>query len=74
MSADIDLIFVLFLILAGSALLGTLMLWARQALIIGYILAGISWKLVCWLADLTAKRNGEARPTVWPQAFGKASV
>ena len=40
----------------------------------GYILAGISWKLLCWLADLTAKRNGEARPTEWPQAFGKASV
>jgi len=40
----------------------------------GYILAGISWKLVCWLADLTAKRNGEARVTEWPQAFGKASV
>lgn len=40
----------------------------------GYILAGISWKLLCWLADLTAKRNGEARCTEWPQAWGKASV
>ncbi len=53
MNADTDLIFVLFLILAGSALLGTLMLWARQALIIGYILAGIAvgpWGLG-WVAD-----------------------
>jgi arginase family enzyme len=40
----------------------------------GYNLAGISWKLVCWLADLTAKRNGERRQTEWPQAFGKASL
>lgn len=40
----------------------------------GYILAGISWKLLCWLADLTAKRNGEERPTEWPQAFGKATL
>ena len=40
-------------VLAGSALLGTLMLWARQALIIGYILAGIAvgpWGLG-WVAD-----------------------
>ncbi|MEE4173420.1 MAG: cation:proton antiporter [Xanthomonadales bacterium] len=53
MNSDTDLIFVLFLILAGSALLGTLMLWARQALIIGYILAGIAvgpWALG-WVAD-----------------------
>ena len=40
----------------------------------GYILAGLSWKLLCWLADMTAKRNGEARPTEWPLAFGKASL
>ncbi len=40
----------------------------------GYTLAGISWKLLCWLADLTAKRNGEKRPTEWPQAFGKVSL
>ena len=53
MSTNIDLIFVLFLILASSALLGTLALWARQALIIGYILAGIvvgPWGLG-WVAD-----------------------
>jgi arginase family enzyme len=40
----------------------------------GYTLAGISWKLVCWLADLTAKRNGEKRQTQWPQAFGRATL
>ena len=40
----------------------------------GYTLAGISWKLLGWLADQTAKRNGERRQTEWPQAFGKASL
>ena len=40
----------------------------------GYTLAGISWKLLCWLADLTAKRNGEKRQTQWTQGFGKASL
>ena len=40
----------------------------------GYTLAGISWKLICWLADLTAKRNGEHRPTIWPQGFGRATL
>ncbi len=48
-----DIIFVLFLILVSAALLGTLALWARQALIIGYIIAGIvigPWGLG-WVAD-----------------------
>jgi arginase family enzyme len=40
----------------------------------GYTLAGLGWKLLCWLADLTAKRNGEKRPTEWAQAFGKVSL
>ncbi|MGK7953967.1 MAG: arginase family protein [Crocosphaera sp.] len=40
----------------------------------GYTLTGISWKLICWLADLTAKRNGEKRKTIWPQAFGRATL
>ena len=40
----------------------------------GYTLAGLSWKLLCWLADVTAARNGEKRPTEWPQAFGKVSL
>ena len=34
-------IFSLFLIFCGAAVMATLMLWTRQALIIGYILAGI---------------------------------
>ena len=41
MHAETDLIFVLFLILAGAALVGTIMLWARQALLVGYIVAGV---------------------------------
>ncbi len=40
----------------------------------GYTLAGLSWKLLCWLADATAARNGEKRPTEWAQAFGKVSL
>ena len=40
----------------------------------GYILAGISWKLFCWLADEHARRAGRTRQTEWPLAFGKASV
>ncbi len=53
MHADTDLIFVLFLIFAGAALAGTLMLWGRQALIIGYLFAGMlvgPWGLG-WVAD-----------------------
>jgi len=48
-----DIIFNLFLILAGAAVAGTLMLWSRQALIVGYIIAGIAvgpWGLG-WVAD-----------------------
>jgi arginase family enzyme len=40
----------------------------------GYTLAGISWKLVCWLADEVARRNGERRPTEWPEGWGKATL
>lgn len=50
---SMDLIFALFLIIATSALAGTLMLWTRQALIIGYILAGVvagPWVLA-WVSD-----------------------
>ena len=46
-------IFSLFLIFCGAAVMATLMLWTRQALIIGYILAGIvagPWVLG-WIAD-----------------------
>ncbi|MEM1411294.1 MAG: cation:proton antiporter [Pseudomonadota bacterium] len=48
-----NLIFLLFLILLSSALIGTLMLWTRQALIIGYLIAGViigPWGLG-WVAD-----------------------
>jgi len=40
----------------------------------GYTLAGISWKLLCWLAAETARRNGEERPTEWSMAFGKVTL
>lgn len=53
MNPGTDIIFVLFLVLASAALLGTLVLWARQALIIGYIIAGIvigPWGMG-WVAD-----------------------
>ena len=40
----------------------------------GYTLAGLSWKLLCWLAELAAERNGERRPTQWPQAWGRATL
>jgi len=48
-----SIITTLFLVFIGAAALATLMLWARQALIIGYILAGIvagPWVLG-WVAD-----------------------
>ncbi len=40
----------------------------------GYVAAGLSWKLLCWLADDMAKRNGEKRATVWDMAFGRVSL
>jgi arginase family enzyme len=40
----------------------------------GYTAAGLSWKILCWLADDMAKRNGEKRPTVWDMAFGRVSL
>ncbi|USD19598.1 arginase family protein [Microbulbifer variabilis] len=39
-----------------------------------YIACGISWKLLCWLADCVAKRKGEKQKTEWPLAMGKASL
>jgi Kef-type K+ transport system membrane component KefB len=53
MNSGTDIIFVLFLILAGAALAGTLMLWTRQALLVGYIVAGVivgPWGLG-WVSD-----------------------
>ena len=40
----------------------------------GYTAAGLSWKLLCWLADDMAKRNGEKRETVWDVAFGNVTL
>lgn len=40
----------------------------------GYIAAGLSWKLLCWLADDMRKRNGEERLTVWDTAFGSVTL
>ena len=48
-----SIIFSLFLIFTGAALLATLALFARQALIVGYIALGIAlgpWG-VAWIAD-----------------------
>ena len=41
MSMETDLIFLLFLVLASASVAATAMLWARQALIVGYLLAGV---------------------------------
>ncbi len=40
----------------------------------GYNLVGLSWRILCWLAAETARRNGEQRQTEWSQAFGYASL
>ena len=40
----------------------------------GYTAAGLSWKILCWLADDMAKRNGEKRETVWDVAFGNVTL
>jgi len=40
----------------------------------GYVAAALSWKIMCWLAADVAKRNGERRGTVWPQAFGSVTL
>ena len=40
----------------------------------GYYAAAFGWKFLCWLASDVAKRNGERRGTVWPQAFGSVTL
>lgn len=53
MFEDQSIIFTLFLVFTGAALTATLMLYSRQALIIGYILSGIAlgpWGLN-WVSD-----------------------
>ncbi len=48
-----DLIFLLFIVLASASMAATVMLWARQALIVGYLMAGVicgPWVLG-WVSD-----------------------
>lgn len=41
----------------------------------GYIAAGLSWKLLCWLAADVKKRNGGVNhPTVWDMALGNVTL
>ncbi|KPK13374.1 MAG: hypothetical protein AMJ56_02015 [Anaerolineae bacterium SG8_19] len=40
----------------------------------GYVAAGLSWKILCWMADEERRRNGEERHTQWPQAFGNVTL
>ena len=41
----------------------------------GYIGAGISWKLLCWLAADVKRRNGGVNnPTVWDMALGNVTL
>ncbi len=41
----------------------------------GYIAAGLSWKLLCWLAADVKKRNGGVNnPTVWEMALGNVTL
>ena len=41
----------------------------------GYIAAGLSWKLLCWLAADVKKRNGGINhPTVWDMALGNVTL
>ena len=40
----------------------------------GYVAAGLSWKILCWIADEERRRNGEERHTQWPQAFGNVTL
>lgn len=40
----------------------------------GYTLAGLSWKLLCWLASDVSHRLGEQRPTEWPTGWGAKTL
>lgn len=64
MHPETDLIFVLFLILASAAGVGRIMLLARQALLVGHIVAGVvigPWGLG-WVGDTRVIGNlAEAR-------------
>jgi arginase family enzyme len=41
----------------------------------GYIAAGLSWQILCWLAAEVKRRNGgKNHPTVWDMALGNVSL
>ncbi len=41
----------------------------------GYIAAGLSWKIVCWMAAEVKRRNGGVNnPTVWDMALGNVTL
>ena len=40
----------------------------------GYYATAFGWKMLCWLADDVARRNGERRGTVWPMALGNVTL
>ena len=41
----------------------------------GYGAAGLSWKLLIWLAECVKKRNGGVdNPTVWDMALGNVTL
>jgi arginase family enzyme len=41
----------------------------------GYIAAGLSWQILCWLAADVKRRNGGVNnPTVWDMALGNVSL
>ena len=50
-----SLVFTIFLIFAGAAVLATVALYARQALIVAYIVLGILFgpSVLGWVADAT---------------------
>ncbi len=41
----------------------------------GYIAAGLSWKILCWLAaDVKRRNGGKNHPTVWDMALGNVTL
>ena len=41
----------------------------------GYVAAGLSWKILCWLAADVKRRNGGVNhPTEWPMALGNVTL
>ena len=41
----------------------------------GYVAAGLSWKILCWLAaDVKRRNNGKNNPTIWDMALGNVTL